>query len=485
MKTKVIAILPAYNAAVTLKSFVASLPKDVFDEIIVVDDYSSDATYEVAKKIKGITTYQNAHNLGYGGNLKMCLGIALDHGADVIIELHPDGEYGTDGIVPAIQKVQNGAHLVLGNRFTARPKGMYWQKILVTRLLTAMDNWMLHTSIPDMHQGFRVYTRTLLERVQYRGLSNGYLFSFQIIVAAIKNKLMVDSVPVTAHYRGKKRGASWSASARYAADTCWAILGEYDGRKNKNVSCPVCRRWYLTSHRFTVGKFSLWDCSFCDIGFTVPVPADMAAYYPQDYWHRPGLLGWAKNMVFRVAQKRRVHWVGEREVLDVGAGTGIFGKAMEKKGRTVTSIDPAFDSIDFRAFRPGKTFDAIVFWQSLEHVEDPVAYIMKARKLLKPGGRLYIEYPRYMSFESRVFGKNWFHLDMPRHLVHFTDRGLRQILKQGGFTVVMQRGIWALEYAPWGLVRSVVLFPVGLVVEWILYLFGQSPIGLVVAIMPK
>lgn len=471
-REKIVAILPAYNAQKTIAAFVESLPRDVFDEIIVVDDASSDDTFRVAKKLRSITLYRNPTNLGYGGNLKMCLGRALDHGADVIVELHPDGEYGTDGVLPAIQKINGGAHLVLGNRFAARPKGMYWQKIIVTRLLTMLDNAVFNTHIPDMHQGFRVYTKELLESVNYRRFSNNYLFSFEMIAAAIQNNCVINWVPVTATYRGVKRGAGWGASARYTLATLRVLMAY--------LFCFYKQNKY---------DFSLRYCQNCHIGFTYPVPGDMASYYPKEYWNPSGILGWAKAIVFRIAQKRRVHWVRAQvkqgNVLDVGSGSGQFGRALGPKF-TVTSIDPYYQGEgvlqkNFLTWKTTKKFDAIVFWESLEHVSDPVSYLAKAKMLLKPGGLLFVEYPRYGCLESRIFGARWFHLDMPRHLVHFTDMGIEKMLSRVGYTIITQSGIWAFDYAPWGLVRNVLLFPIGVVLAWVLFLSGESPIGLIVA----
>lgn len=471
-KKRVIAILLAYNAAGTITAFVASLPKDIFDEIIVVDDASGDDTYYVTKKIQGISLYCNTNNLGYGGNAKRCLEIALDHGADVIVELHPDGEYGTDGVLPAMQKINSGAHLVLGNRFAVRPKGMYWQKIIVTWLLTLLDNAVFNTHIPDMHQGFRVYTKKLLETVDYSSFSNQYLFSFEMIAAAIQNNCVVNWVPVTATYRGKKRGASWGASVRYTLATFRVRIAYLFG--------------YYTQKK---QEFSLWYCQHCRIAYTYPTPQNMAIYYPKKYWHPSGILGWAKAIVFSIAQKRRVHWVRAQvkqgNVLDVGSGSGQFGRALGPKF-TVTSIDPYYQGEgvlqkNFLTWKITKKFDAIVFWESLEHVSNPKAYLVKAKNLLKSGGFIFIEYPRYGCLESRVFGSHWFHLDIPRHLVHFTDIGIKKMLTRVGYTIITQSGVLAFDYAPWGLVQNVFLVPFGVCVAVIEHLFGQSPIGLVVA----
>jgi glycosyltransferase involved in cell wall biosynthesis len=226
-KQRIIALCPAYNAQHTLLSFLSSIPSGVFDAIILVDDSSTDETYALAKKQKGIMVYKTAHNLGYGGNVKYCLSLACQKGADIIIELHPDGEYGMDGIRPAIAEVQKGALFVLGNRFSNYyPKGMYWWKYIVSRCLSAFDSLVLGVTIPDMHQGFRVYTRELLSSVNWQANHDDYLFSFEIIAQAAFFHLPIASVPVTAQYRGAKRGAKTLASVRYTLKT-FVVLGEY------------------------------------------------------------------------------------------------------------------------------------------------------------------------------------------------------------------------------------------------------------------
>lgn len=225
-KPTVIAILPAYNAARTVAAFVSTIPRSVFTKLILVDDCSSDATFAVAKKIRGLTVYKTPHNLGYGGNLKYCLSTALRHGADIIIELHPDGEYKTDGIVPAIREVQKGAKMVLGNRLDSDPvsSGMRKDKYIITRLLSAVDNAILGTHIPDLHQGFRVYTKELLAGVPYLVNSDGYIFSFEIIAQAVFFGFRIASVPVSVSYRGSKRGASGWNSLVYTMATMGVLF---------------------------------------------------------------------------------------------------------------------------------------------------------------------------------------------------------------------------------------------------------------------
>ena len=221
-KNKIFAILLAYNVEKTLSKFYKSLPKKLFDKVILVDDASKDNTYALAKKL-GITSYRNPQNLGYGGNLKRALNIGLRLGGDVFVDIHPDGEYKPSAIPLALKKIDEGALLVLGNRFFQRTKplksGMYWWKYIPILILNPIGNLLLGLKINDLHQGFRVYTRDLLQKINYRANSPGYLFSFEIISQAAFAKLPIAQVPVEIHYTGKKRGATLKKIIIYSLGT--------------------------------------------------------------------------------------------------------------------------------------------------------------------------------------------------------------------------------------------------------------------------
>lgn len=216
--TKTVAIFIAFNAEKTLKKFYENFPREFVDEIILVDDASKDRTYEIAKQI-GIQSYKNEINLGYGGNVKKAIFIALQMGADIIVDIHPDGEYKSSVIPLALKKVESGAEFVLGNRFTHIDKplksGMYFWKLIPIVLLNFISKAVLKAAIDDYHQGFRVYTRKMLEKINFENNSNGYLFSFELICQAILNKVKMSQVPVETNYTGKKRGASLKNSITY------------------------------------------------------------------------------------------------------------------------------------------------------------------------------------------------------------------------------------------------------------------------------
>jgi SAM-dependent methyltransferase len=251
-------------------------------------------------------------------------------------------------------------------------------------------------------------------------------------------------------------------------------------------------------------------------GYTFPEVQDMSLYYPAGYWHAPGFAGTVKRRIFAWCQRRRVRWVTalvpHGEILDVGAGSGTFGKALGGK-YTVTNFEAPFarvsgDSVikgNFVDWQPRRKFEAVVFWESLEHMDNPQSVLRHAYTLVAPGGYIFVEYPRWQSLESIIFGRYWFHLDFPRHRTHFTDHGIRSLCKINGFTVSVQKNVWAPEYAPAGFAMSVLnrlhlsadnvrwgrgnipavivlsfITMLAIPVECIFFLTGQSPIGLVV-----
>ncbi|OGE62772.1 hypothetical protein A2964_01650 [Candidatus Daviesbacteria bacterium RIFCSPLOWO2_01_FULL_40_27] len=243
-KSKIIAILIAYNAEKTLKEFYESLPKEYFDEIILVDDCSSDNTFGLSKKL-GIKSYRNRINLGYGGNLKRAICIALQLGADVVVDIHPDGEYKTSAIPEALKKVKSGSQFVLGNRFTTLfgpvRSGMFIWKLLPIKILNWIDKVVLGIDLGDYHQGFRVYTRAMMEKINFLQNSNDYLFSFEIIAQAIFNKVKISEVPVETVYKGKKRGIRLQHALKYSIASfliLWQFILAKHGRPSKIFEKP-------------------------------------------------------------------------------------------------------------------------------------------------------------------------------------------------------------------------------------------------------
>ena len=221
-KPKIVTIFIAYNAAKTLQKFYQDFPQNLMDDIILVDDASKDNTFKLAKELH-ITSFKNPINLGYGGNMKRALDIALKRGADIIIDIHPDGEYKPSAIPHAIKEMRSGAEFVLGNRFTGLAKplrsGMYFWKWIPIRILNQIDKIILGINLDDFHQGFRVYTKKMLKKIDYHLNSSNYLFSFELIAQAVYQNIKITQVPVETSYTGKKRGASLENSVKYSLGT--------------------------------------------------------------------------------------------------------------------------------------------------------------------------------------------------------------------------------------------------------------------------
>ncbi len=221
-RKKIVAIFIAYKAAKTLEPFYRNFPKKLFDEIILVDDASGDGTYELAKRLK-IKSYKNKVTLGYGGNMKRALYLALKHDADFIVDIHPDNEYNPSAIPLALRQMRQGYEFVLGNRFSSKSSplksGMRFWKLVPITFLNFIDRTILNINVSDIHQGFRVYSKKLLEEVNYQANSNNYLFSFELIAQAAYKKIKIGQVFVKTNYTGKKRGASLKNSLIYSLGT--------------------------------------------------------------------------------------------------------------------------------------------------------------------------------------------------------------------------------------------------------------------------
>jgi glycosyltransferase involved in cell wall biosynthesis len=202
-RDKVVVFMPAYFAARSLRRVCEKIPPGYVDDIIVVDDHSEDGIDAVAASL-GLRFFSNARNLGYGGNVKVCVQRALEIGADILIELHPDDQYDPAVIPSALDKLYEGCDLVLGSRFATagaalRDSMPVW-KYAINRLSTLPARIMLGLPLSDFHNGFRVYRRPMLEQLAWQRNADDYLFSFQIIAQARYAGFRIGEVPVVCRY---------------------------------------------------------------------------------------------------------------------------------------------------------------------------------------------------------------------------------------------------------------------------------------------
>jgi len=200
---KVIVVLPARNAAKTLKKTVDDIPKELIDDIILVDDASKDETVEYARRL-GIKTFVHKRNLGYGANQKTCYEEALNLGADIVVMVHPDYQYNPKLIGELIEPIKKGkADAVFGSRMMrggALGGGMPRWKYNANILLTALENVVLGIYLSEYHSGFRAYSRKALESVHFKFNSNGFVFDTEIIVQLICNGFKIDEIPIQTRY---------------------------------------------------------------------------------------------------------------------------------------------------------------------------------------------------------------------------------------------------------------------------------------------
>jgi glycosyltransferase involved in cell wall biosynthesis len=182
---KVIVVLPAYNAAKTLKTTYDEIDFELVDEVILVDDHSNDETVEVGKQLGIRHIIRHEQNKGYGGNQKSCYDKALELGADIVIMLHPDYQY-TPKLIPAMSHlIASGLyHVVLGSRILGKGAlkgGMPVIKYIANRGLTFIQNILMNAKLSEYHTGYRAFSREVLQKVNYQANSDNFVFDNQML----------------------------------------------------------------------------------------------------------------------------------------------------------------------------------------------------------------------------------------------------------------------------------------------------------------
>ena len=195
--------MPAYNAGRTLRETYAEIPFDIVDEVILVDDASTDDTVEVARSL-GIHTIVHETNLGYGGNQKTCYTTALAHGADIVVMLHPDYQYTPKLITPMAYMIESGEYdVVLGSRILggkAMRGGMPLYKYLSNRVLTLLQNMLMGSKLSEYHTGYRVFSKKVLEQTPWKRNSNDFVFDNQMLAQIIYKNFRIAEVTCPAKY---------------------------------------------------------------------------------------------------------------------------------------------------------------------------------------------------------------------------------------------------------------------------------------------
>ena len=216
---KVVVIMPAYNASKTLVATYAEIPFDIVDEVVLVDDCSSDETPEVAQQLGIQHIIEHPKNIGYGGNQKTCYKKALDLGADIVIMVHPDYQY-TPKLIPSMSFLiaQELYQVVLGSRILGKGAlrgGMPLYKFFFNRLLTAFENVMVGAKLSEYHTGYRAFSRKVLEEINFASNSDDFIFDNQVLSQVIFAGYEIGEITCPTKYFDEASSINFRRSVKY------------------------------------------------------------------------------------------------------------------------------------------------------------------------------------------------------------------------------------------------------------------------------
>ena len=249
---KIVVVMPAYNAAKTLRMTYAELPHDVVDLVILVDDGSSDETIRIAREL-GLELFVHNRNYGYGANQKTCYREALRAGADIIVMVHPDYQYDPTLLPQVIAPLERGeADVVLGSRLLGGDpmrQGMPWWKYVSNRFLTWCENRTFGLHLAEYHTGYRAYRREVLESVNLEMNSDNFIFDQEIMAQFMEVQARVAEVPVPTRYFPQASSASFVQSSIYGLSILTLLMRYVLHRSGvwRNRQFESLRRRYLSA----------------------------------------------------------------------------------------------------------------------------------------------------------------------------------------------------------------------------------------------
>jgi glycosyltransferase involved in cell wall biosynthesis len=215
---KVIIVLPAFNAAKTLKKTLDAIPKEIYDDIILVDDASGDNTVNIARSL-GLKVFAHEKNLGYGGNQKTCYKEALKLGADIAVMVHPDFQYDPAFIPQLVMPIANGdCDAVFGSRMknpqNALKGGMPYWKFIANIFLTQIENIVLGNNLSEYHSGFRAYSKKVMQLpLQFN--SDDFVFDSEIIAQMKIAGMKIKEIPILTKYFPEASQINFKRSLKY------------------------------------------------------------------------------------------------------------------------------------------------------------------------------------------------------------------------------------------------------------------------------
>ena len=224
---KVVVVMPAYNASRTLRQTYDEVPFEIVDEVLLVDDASSDETVALAREL-GLTTFLHERNLGYGKNQKTCYREALKRDADIVIMLHPDYQYSPRLLTSLAGMIASGHYdIALGSRILgvgALQGGMPRYKYISNRFLTAAQNLLLGYKLSEYHTGFRAFSRRVLKSLPLEADTDDFLFDNEVLAQAIYFKFNIGEISCPTKYFPEASSISFKRSVRYGLGVLWTSL---------------------------------------------------------------------------------------------------------------------------------------------------------------------------------------------------------------------------------------------------------------------
>jgi glycosyltransferase involved in cell wall biosynthesis len=222
---KVIVVMPAYKAALTLEKTYHEIPHDWVDEVILVDDHSPDNTVEVAKAVGIKQVIRHNKNLGYGGNQKTCYTKALELGGDIVIMLHPDYQYTPMLLKAMISIIGNGLYpVVFASRILGKGAlkgGMPMYKYIANRLLTLFQNIMIDQKLSEYHTGYRAFSKEALEAVHFTKCDDDFIFDNQMVLQLFWKGFEVGEVTCPTKYFDEASSINFKRSSIYGLGVLW------------------------------------------------------------------------------------------------------------------------------------------------------------------------------------------------------------------------------------------------------------------------
>lgn len=420
---KVGVVVVAYNAESTLVETLDRIPADILPqlaEIIISDDGSHDNTFALAREWSARTDHvkttvvRHTKNLGYGGNQKAAYRIAIDHGLDVVVMLHGDGQYAPECLASMLAPFATAsADAVFGSRMmkagAARAGGMPWYKWAGNRILTRFENAVLGTDLTEFHSGFRAYSTDLLTRIPFEANSDGFDFDTQIIAQVCYARGRIVEVPIPTYYGDE---ICYVNGVKYARDVVRDVV----------------------AFKLATKGFGMLEW--------VPTPDDYAFKEGDGSSHAAMLA-----MLGELPQSR---------ILDLGCSGGLFAARARAAGHHVTGVDyieipgvrartDHFIVVDLEAGLPeevGRGYDVVVAGDVIEHLTRPMDVLKAVRRVLRPGGELLLSVPNFGHWYPRLraatglFGYDRRGILDNTHVRFYTRSMLRRMVRAAGFDIL-------------------------------------------------